>query len=206
MPDRPARRDAPRRRRRSRSRRCRSGGRGRGSSRSGRNARRPSERTRWPRDAAEPGERRRMAVDHGDDAAMGRHVGEAAARYGERACASAALAGALGRGPAGVEPVGRGDREQADIAAVLGHQPDRLDRLRRDRAGIGDDDLAVRPGLAQPVAAVDDLLARAPASSAARAARSAGSRAADRPSRRSRRAAKCAPTCLCGTASPSFWM
>ena len=46
----------------------------------------------------------------------------------------AALAGPGRRGPAGVEPVGRGDREQADVAPVLGHQPDRLDRLGRDRA------------------------------------------------------------------------
>ena len=70
----------------------------------------------------------------------------------------AALAGALRRGPAGVEPVGRGDGEQADVAAVLGHQADRLDRLGRDRAGVGDDDLAVRARLAQPIGAVDDVL------------------------------------------------
>ena len=72
----------------------------------------------------------------------------------------AALAGALRRGPAGVEAVRRGDGEQADVAAVLRHQADRLDRLGRDRAGIGDDDLAVRAGLAQPIGAVDDGLAQ----------------------------------------------
>ena len=72
----------------------------------------------------------------------------------------AALAGALRRGPAGVEAVGRGDGEQADVAAVLAHQADGLDRLGRDRAGVGDDDLAVRSGLAQPVGAVDDALAQ----------------------------------------------
>ena len=44
----------------------------------------------------------------------------------------AALARALRGGPAGIEPVGRGDREQADIAAVLRHQADGLDRLRRE--------------------------------------------------------------------------
>ena len=74
----------------------------------------------------------------------------------ERACDEAALARALRRGPAGVEPVGRGDRQQPDVAAILRHQADRLDGLRRDRARVGDDDLAVRPGLAQPVGAVDD--------------------------------------------------
>ena len=110
-------------------------------------------------DRAEPGERRRMAVEHGDDAAMRRHVGQQPLdmRAGMH---EAALARALRRGPAGVEPVGRGHGEQADVAAVLRHQADRLDRLRRDRAGVGDDDLAVRAGLAQPVGAVDDRLAQ----------------------------------------------
>jgi len=70
----------------------------------------------------------------------------------------AALARALGRGPARVEPVGRGDGKQADVAAVLRHQPDRLDRLRHDRAGIGDDDLAIRTGRALPIRTVDDRL------------------------------------------------
>ena len=72
----------------------------------------------------------------------------------------AALARALRRGPAGIEPVGRGDGEQADVAAVLGHQADGLDRLGRDGAGIGDDHLRVRARLAQPIGAVDDLLAQ----------------------------------------------
>ena len=40
------------------------------------------------------------------------------------------------------------------------HQADGLDRLGRDRAGVGDDDLAVRSRLAQPVGAVDDALAQ----------------------------------------------
>ena len=47
--------------------RCRSGGRGRRSCRSGRNARRRAARVRWPATDAEPGERRRMAVEHGDE-------------------------------------------------------------------------------------------------------------------------------------------
>src|SRR5262249_4990841 len=33
---------------------------------------------------------------------------------------------------------------------------DRLDRLRRDGAGVGDDDLTIRSGFAQPVGAVDN--------------------------------------------------
>ena len=77
----------------------------------------------------------------------------------------AALARPLRRRPAGVEPVGGGDGEQADVAPVLGHEADRLDRLRRDRARIGDDHLGVRAGLAQPVGAVDDVRGKRPASS-----------------------------------------
>ena len=111
-----------------------------------------------------------MAVEHGDEAAMRRHVREQpldmAAGVDE-----AALARPLRRRPAGIEAVGRGDRQEADVAAVLGHQADGLDRLRRDRARIGDDDLRVRPGLAQPIGAVDDVLRAAPASSRARAGR-----------------------------------
>ena len=74
------------------------------------------------------------------------------------------------------------------------HQADRLDRFRRDRAGIGDDHLRIRARLAQPIGAVDDLLRAARRVIARSSARSAASRAADRPSRRSRRAASCAPT------------
>ena len=98
-----------------------------------------------------------MAVEHGDERAVRRQAVEQPldVRAGMH---QAALARALRRGPAGVEPVGRGDGEQADVAAVLRHQADRLDRLGRDRAGIGDDHLAVRAGLAQPVGAVDDRL------------------------------------------------
>src|SRR5260370_21980868 len=70
----------------------------------------------------------------------------------------AALARALGRGPARVEPVGRSDGKQADIAAVLRHQPDRLDRLRYDRAGISDDHLAIPTRRALPIRALDDRL------------------------------------------------
>ena len=98
-----------------------------------------------------------MAVEHADNAAMRRHVGEQAFDMRAR-MNKAAFAGALRGGPAGIKPVGRRDREQADIAAVFRHQAYGLDRLRRDRARIGDDDLAIRAGLAQPIGAVDDLL------------------------------------------------
>ena len=88
-----------------------------------------------------------------------RHVGEQPLdmRAGMH---EAAFARALRRGPAGIQAVGRGDGEKSDIAAVLGHQADRLDRFRRDRARIGDHDLAIRARHAQPIGAVDDLLAQ----------------------------------------------
>src|SRR5262245_40340401 len=107
--------------------------------------------------SAEPGERRRVAVEHGDHSAMGRQVGEEPLDM-RAGVDEAALAGALRRGPAGIESVRRGDGEEADIAAILGHQSDRLDRLRRNRPGIGDDHLAVRSGPPHPVGAVDDRL------------------------------------------------
>jgi hypothetical protein len=108
--------------------------------------------------------------------------------------ARAALAArAARRGPAGMQPVGRGDASRPTSRRLLADQADRLDRLRRDRAGIGDDHLAIRARLAQPIGAVDDawrssgVIMRCGCSIGA-------SRAADRPSRRSRRAASCART------------
>ena len=41
----------------------------------------------------------------------------------------ATFARLLRGGPSGVKPIGRRDREQTDVAAVFGHQPDRLKRL-----------------------------------------------------------------------------
>jgi hypothetical protein len=63
-----------------------------------------------------------MAVEHRDEAAMGRHVGQQALDMAA-GVDEPALAGALRRRPAGVEAVGRGDGEQADVAAVLGQSP-----------------------------------------------------------------------------------
>ena len=44
----------------------------------------------------------------------------------------AALARAAGPGPAGIEPVGRGDRQKAHVAPVLRHQADGVDGFGRD--------------------------------------------------------------------------
>ena len=107
--------------------------------------------------SAEPGQRRRMPVDDCHDPAMGRHVGQQLFDM-RSGVDEAALSRPLCRGPAGVEPVGRGDGEQPHVAAVLGHQPDRLDCLRHNRARVGDHDLAIRTGRALPIGAVDDRL------------------------------------------------
>jgi hypothetical protein len=55
------------------------------------------------------------------------------------------------RGPACVEPIGRGHGKKPNVAAVFRHEPGCLDRLWRDRAHIGDYHLAIRSRLTQPV-------------------------------------------------------
>src|SRR5580700_12158934 len=101
-------------------------------------------------DRAEPGQGRRMTVQHADDAAMPRQAGEQPLDMGAGVNQSA-LARPTCRGPAGVETVRRRDSQEPDIAAILCHQADGLDGFGGDRTGIGDDDLAVWAGLAQPI-------------------------------------------------------
>src|SRR5437588_2121652 len=69
-------------------------------------------------DGAEPRQGCRMAVQHGDDAAMRRHLVEQPL-YVRAGVHEAAFTRALGRAPSGIEPVGRGDGEEPDVAAVL---------------------------------------------------------------------------------------
>ena len=52
---------------------------------------------------------------------------------------------------AGMQAVGRGDGEEADIAAVLRQQPGGLHRLRRHGAAAGDHHVGVRAGAAVPM-------------------------------------------------------
>ena len=119
-----------------------------------------AERTHaMPVHRTEPGERRGMAVEHRNDAAMGRDLRKQLVDMRARVN-KPTLARPLRRGPAGVEPVGGGDGEEADVASVLRHQANRLYRLGRDRAGIGDDDLTIGSGPAQPIGAVHDRLAQ----------------------------------------------
>ena len=52
------------------------------------------------------------------------------------------------RGPPAMQPVGGGDRQQADVATAFADQASGLDRLRRHRAGIGDHRFGVGPACA----------------------------------------------------------
>src|SRR6185369_8452582 len=69
--------------------------------------------------AAEPAERCRMAVDHGHDAAVARQRGQQFFDMAEILDATA-LAPQIPRGgPSAVQPVGRGYRQQTDIAMAF---------------------------------------------------------------------------------------
>ena len=107
---------------------------------------------------AEPTQRRRMAVDHGDDAAVARQRRQQFFDMAQMLHAAAVAAQRPRRGPPRMQPVQRGDGKQADIAAALADETCRLDRFGRDRACIGDDGFGVRPGLAQPLRALGDIL------------------------------------------------
>ena len=93
----------------------------------------PRARVRWP--CTEPSQPSvgRMAVDDGDQRAMRRQIGKQPLDMAVAHAPGRARARARG-GPAGIQPVGRGDGEQADVAAVFRHQADGLDCLGRDGA------------------------------------------------------------------------
>jgi hypothetical protein len=69
--------------------------------------------------AAEPAQRRRMAVDHGDDAAVARQWRKQFFDMAEMWRAAPFAANLARRGPAGMQAIGRGNRQQADIAATF---------------------------------------------------------------------------------------
>ena len=73
-------------------------------------------------DAAEPAQRRRMAVNDSDDAAIARQRRQQILDVAED-CVAAAVAAQFSRsGPADMQPVGGGDREQADVAMAFADQ------------------------------------------------------------------------------------
>jgi hypothetical protein len=96
---------------------------------------------------AEPGQRRRVAVDDRDNSAW-RGSSPSSVSMWLRRLRVAAGARALCRGPAGVQPVRRGDGQHADIAPVIARSMPAASMASGATAAlIGDDDLAVRPRL-----------------------------------------------------------
>ena len=119
----------------------------------------PSGTIALPRDRAEPGQRRRMAVDDRDQR---RAAGAAAPSSRSATPGSAARPGAARQ-----SRCRRSGEVTASSPAPATSSRDRLvrgERLGRDRAAIGDRQLGARRGLAQPVAAGDDRLGERPAS------------------------------------------
>src|SRR5260370_1373974 len=110
-----------------------------------------------PAHAAEPAERRGMTVDHGDDATVARQRRQQFFDMAEWQPAAVTPHPAR-RGPPRMQPVCRRDRKQADIPAAFANETDGLDRLRRNRAGIGDHSFTILAGLAQPIGAIRDAL------------------------------------------------
>ena len=92
---------------------------------------------------AEPAERRRMAVDHRDQAGIRRQGAEQALDRGAgtRIAGPASLLGGV---PAGVQPVRRGDREQAGAGNIVQNVPVCGHRLGRHRAAVDDRQLGAR--------------------------------------------------------------
>lgn len=70
-------------------------------------------------DRTEPRQGRRMAIKDSDEAAMGRDLHQQTLNVGA-GVQEPVFTGTAGRGPAGVEAIGRCDSEQADVAPILG--------------------------------------------------------------------------------------
>src|SRR6185312_571565 len=103
-----------------------------------------------PRHGAEPGQRRRVAVEHGDERGV-------LAERRQEALDLALTAAAQLVEPAGMEPVGRGDRQEAGARYVLEQHVEGGERLGRHRPGISDGEVGARLWRLQPVAAGDDV-------------------------------------------------
>ncbi len=96
-----------------------------------------------------------MAVDHRDERRAG-------AEPAEQSLDPAGFAARQRRLPLGVETVGRGDREQPRAGHILANCLMGGECFGGDRAAIGDRQLGVRAGLAQPIGATDDRLGKRP--------------------------------------------
>src|SRR6478735_6505866 len=100
-------------------------------------------------DTAEPAQRRRVAVDHGHDAAVAWQWREQFFDVAEMLHASPITAQLPCGGPTRMQTIRGRDREQADVAPALADKTGRFDRFRRDGAGIGDDEFGIGARLAQ---------------------------------------------------------
>ena len=78
-------------------------------------------------DCADPGEGGRMTVEYRHDATMARHASEQAFDMRTRMHLPS-FTRSLRGSPTGIEPVGRRDRKEANVSAILGHQSNGLDR------------------------------------------------------------------------------
>ena len=89
-------------------------------------------------DAAEPPERSRVSVDHGNETAVPAERCQQLFDMAQMRQAAAAAPQIPRGGPAAMQAVGRRDRQQADIAMAFTDQADRLEKRRHSR------DLAAR--------------------------------------------------------------
>ena len=110
----------------------------------------PERHQRVVGDAAEPRQGRRVAVDHG-------YQRGARAEPAKQPLDPAGLAARQRHLPLSVEAVGRGDREQPRAGHILADCLMGCERFRGDRAAIGDCQLGIGAGLAQPISTADDL-------------------------------------------------
>src|SRR5512132_461481 len=109
-------------------------------------------------DAAEPGECRRVSVDHCDQRGIPGQRRQQAFNGGLLS-RRPRLPGPLRRLPASVETVGGGDREQAGVRNVLEDLIVYSERLWCDRALVDDGQLRAGSRRLQPITTGDDRLA-----------------------------------------------
>ncbi len=107
---------------------------------------------------AKPGKRGRMAIDNRNQQAMAWHRTEQPFDMAARLAVSA-LARPLGRMPASVKPVCRGNCQQACVLTVFANQTYGFDSLRRYTTLVCDDHFRIGTRWAQPIGTVNYTLA-----------------------------------------------
>lgn len=132
----------------------------------------------------QPRQRRGMTVKDGHDQTMARQIAEKALDMARPA--GPTHPPPLRRRPAGIEPVRRGYRQHGHVTPVIADPARGFDCSRRDRALIGNDDLGVRPGRAQPIRPRRSHHGRTRPTSGCASVQADGWTVADRRRRRSR--------------------